>query len=28
LMYKWYFAEEDVQLDIFDKITANQEKYE
>lgn len=28
LMYKWYFAEEDIQMDIFNKITANQEKYE
>lgn len=28
LMYKWFFAEEEVQLDIFNKITANQEKCE
>lgn len=28
LMYKWFFCEESAQLDIFDKITANQDKYE
>ena len=27
LIYEWYYSNEDVKLDIFNKITANQEKY-
>jgi len=28
LMYKWYYADENIQASIFEQLTKNQEKYE